>query len=196
MNATGLGLSDRVVTEFHALCNHAYEAWLTHRILFDNNPRVADLETGRAAPFFVRLSIITQEYALQQIAKLHDPAVQQGRKNLTLEYALRFGAWDAATTQALEAMLKDLEVFAKQIKPARNRVLSHNDLEFILDSEEPGGFKKDADRRYFETLQEFVNKVHEQTVGGPKPFCVRAEGDVFMFLKELQSDEAADSVGA
>lgn len=186
MSATGPGLSVRVVKEFHGLCNHAFESWLMHRTLFDDNPRDAELTTGPARMFFARLSVLTQEYSLQQIAKLHDPAVQQGRVNLTIDYIVRFGAWDAATRMALAERQAELDAFAKLIKPARNRVLSHIDLETILCSEAPGGFEEDADRRYFEVLEQFVNTVHDLTVGGPLPFCKTVEGDVFMFLKEFR----------
>jgi hypothetical protein len=184
----GSGLSERIIREFHGLCNHAYDAWITHRTLFDDNPRVRELDGHGMAPFFSRLFSITQEYSLHQIAKLHDPAVQMGRANLTLEYMLRFGAWDGPTTVALEGMKRELDEFARHLKSLRNRSLSHNDLEAILSNEPLGAFPADTDKRYFTSLQQFVNTAHDAAIGGPLPFHVMAEGDVFMFLKRLLRD--------
>jgi len=39
-------LSARVVDEFCKVCNWTYEVWLTHRDLFNENPRSKELQTS------------------------------------------------------------------------------------------------------------------------------------------------------
>lgn len=183
--STANTLTDRHFREFHALCNHAYDAWITHRTLFDDNPRVAELEEHGMAPFFSRLFSITQEYSLHQICKLHDRAEQMGRTNLTLDYVVRFGPWNATTATVLANQKDQLDKFAANLRTLRNRALSHNDVDAILCGGPLGSFPADADKAYFAELEQFVNTAHEAAFGGPMPFHVMAEGDVFMFLKRI-----------
>jgi hypothetical protein len=49
-----------------------------------------------------------------------------------------------------------------------------------------GGFAQGADDRYFEVLQEFVNTVHEQVIGGPWPFDDIVKNDVAAFLATVK----------
>ncbi len=85
-------ISKDIALKFCGLCNWVYEAWITHKLLFDDNEAQKD-SIGKAAAFMVRLSTITQEYSLLQIAKLHDPAIQKNSLNLTVDYMMRFGEW-------------------------------------------------------------------------------------------------------
>jgi len=79
-------LSRQVLDEFCGICAWAHEAWETHRASFDDNPDAEAIRNvGANDAYLGRLSIITQEYSLQQIAKLHDPAIQQNGVNQTLE---------------------------------------------------------------------------------------------------------------
>ena len=171
-------LTPRVVKEFCKLCDWAYEVWVTHRVLFDDNPDINLMMQGKSAHLLERLSIITHEYSLHQLIKLHDPAVQVGRVNLSLEYVVNYGGWDQKTISILrplhDTLIKEL---ASRIRPARNRCLSHNDLKTVLDDSSLGKFDKDADCRYFEALQEFVNVIHDKSIGGPYPFNEIAKND-------------------
>lgn len=190
-------LSDRVVVEFHGVCNHAFGAWQLRRTLFDDNPRIAEFESEPTAPFFKWIGDITHDYILLQLAKLHDPAVQSGRCNLSLAFVIQYGGWDSETRQELERMVAELAKLAELIRPARNRIVSHFDLESILEGKPLGAFRENADQEYFKILEEFVNLVHDKTVGGPRPFCIMAKGDAGMFLTRFyRAAEAGESHGA
>ena len=78
---------------------------------------------------------------------------------------------------------KNLDNLATAIRPARNGILAHNDLEAILNAEPLGKFKENADKDYFEKLQQFVDLVYDKTVGAAIEFGTAAIGDVFDFLK-------------
>jgi len=170
---------------FCRVCSWAYQAWVTHKYLFDQNDKKTD--TLQKAPAFTsRLSTITQEYSLQQIAKLHDPAVQKTDLNVSVDFVVRFGEWGAkeAEIKAIEERL--LQLWG-HLKPARNKLLAHNDLKALLANEALGGFPEGEDDLYFAALQELVNEVHARWVdGGPYPFDDLAINDVFEFLNVLE----------
>ena len=173
---------------FCKVCCWAYQAWVTHKYLFDQNDNTANT-IEKAIAFTNRLSTITQEYSLQQIAKLHDPAVQKNDRNVSVDFVVRFGEWGdkEAEIKAIEVRLLDLW---GHLKPARNKLLAHNDLKALLANEALGGFPEGEDDLYFAALQELVNEVHARWVDGePYPFDDLAINDVFEFLNVLERSQ-------
>src|SRR5437667_12853122 len=57
-------LSEQTVQDFINICHWTYEAWITHRILFDDNPNGEELRHSKYGPLLGRLSNITADYAL------------------------------------------------------------------------------------------------------------------------------------
>src|SRR5471030_315535 len=110
--------SEIVVGKFCEICQATYDAWRTHRVLFHKNPREAELIKSPAGKALIRLSIITQEYFLHQVSKLHDPAVQKDQVNLGIDYIVKFGGWDEIVKAKLKALQKQLEEVPKKIRPA------------------------------------------------------------------------------
>lgn len=177
-------ISPDVATKFCELCNWAYECWVTHRRLFDDNPKT-ETTIGRVKYFTARLSIITQEYSLLQICKLHDPALQRASVNITIDYIVRFGDWGLDADKINGYALRLSQLFEK-LKSARNKILAHNDLEAIMEASVLGEFHIGLDYEYFYVLQELVNAVHEKWVEGPYPFNDLAGADVEEFLHALE----------
>ena len=177
-------MTKEIALKFCELCNWVYESWTTHRTLFDNNQK-KEKNIGKCFDFTSRLSVITQEYTLQQVAKLHDRAIQGKSTNLTIDYVIRFGEW-GERLEDIERISAQLVALWEKIISARHKILSHNDLETILANEPLGGFPKGEDEEYFETLQDLVNVIHERWLGGPYPFNDLAEGDVHEFLHLLE----------
>lgn len=176
-----------VAKHFCELCNWAYECWVTHKRLFDENVKT-ETTIARAKYFTSRLSVITQEYSLLQICKLHDPAIQKSAVNITIDYIVRFGDWGTDTIEINQHVLRLSALFDK-LKSARNKVLAHNDLEAITAAATLGEFPEGLDNEYFETLQELVNAVHKKWLGGPYPFNDLAGADVEEFLHVLEKTE-------
>lgn len=171
-------LSPRLVKEFCKLCDWSFQVWLNHRELFDDNPRSAELQQSMGADALARLNTISHEYTLLQIAKLHDRAVVAGEVTLGIEYILKYGGWNQATLDKLTDLATNLNEFAKGLRSLRNRALSHNDLAAVLSGAKLGEFEKDKDVQYFAALQEFVDVVHSEVVGGPYPFDDLVKNDV------------------
>ncbi len=178
-------LSAQLTTEFCKLCDWAFQCWLNHRHLFDENPRADELRQSKAGYAFDRLSIISQEYSLLQVTKLHDKAVVAGNVTLGIEYVTKYGGWDPAVQAKLKGLADRLNDFAKNLRAVRNCLLSHNDLAAVLSGAPLGSFTKGEDNNYFTTLQEFVDVVHDQVIGGPYPFNNLVKTDVRDFLSML-----------
>ena len=51
-------LSKSTLKDFCDLCNWIYEVWITHKILFDDNPRKAELQKSLEGNALGRLSIV------------------------------------------------------------------------------------------------------------------------------------------
>ena len=178
-------LSASVVVEFCKLCDWAHEVWLNHLALFDKNERIEELTNSFAGEEFARLSVISHEYSLLQIAKLHDKAVMNGKITLGIDYMLTYGGWSDSVHVQLKKLAEELNRFASQLRDVRNKSLSHNDLATIVAQATLGEFAEGADERYFKALEEFVNVIHGEVIGGPWPFDHLVVSDVAAFLATI-----------
>jgi len=181
---TSLPLS--VINQFIEVCQWTYDVWSTHRSLFNDNPQRASLRASPAGDGLYRLSIISQEYLLQQIVKLHDPARQNGEENLGFDYICQCGGWDTDVSAKLQTLKMRLDEFAQKIRPARHKILSHFDLKTALSGSKLGDFPEGEDIEYFRLLQEFVNVVHNAVIGEPYLFSDDAKKDAMALLSCLK----------
>lgn len=177
--------SKEVVKKFCELCDWLFQSWQIRKYLFDENPELSILQSPRYGHLFYHLSVITQEYWLHQLAKLHDPAVQGGQNghiNLSIDYMIEYGHWNNETKAVLIDLREQMSILAKPIKEARNKILSHNDLAIILSSKELGCFNNSEDEIYFSCLQKFASLITETV--SEQPFIydnlVRNDIDAFM----------------
>jgi len=179
-------LSASVVVEFCALCDRAHLLWLNHLGLFDKNPRNGDFMKSTVKDEWIRLYEISQEHSSLQLVKLHDKAIMNGNITLGIDYVFTYGGWSGSVLSSLEKLKKELDRFADQLRGARNKMLSHYDLATILAGVPLGHFRDGDDERYFRALQEFVNIVHDQVVGGPYPFSHTVTNDIAFFLRAIK----------
>ena len=168
MTSGNPALSETVIKNFCELCSTAYVSWYIRKCLFheQNNPDFKYLQHHFFETFFRRLCNITQEHWILQIAKLHDPAIQGKRINLTIKYVTDYGNWDTATATTLKELKEKMEsLLFKPTGPARNKLIAHNDLISILADEPLGKFEVGEDDQYFEHLQKFAEIVHHKVCG-------------------------------
>ena len=176
-----------IINSFCNLCVEVRISCLTHRILFDDNPNAEQLKKSRLNNFLSHLSTITHEYSLQSVIKLHDPAKDnQGNKNLTFTYILECMGLEESVLTKLRPIYEQMNKLAEAIKPARYKLICHNDLDTILQAEGGlGGFEEDADIAYFTNMQEFVNIVHDHIIGGIFPLDTNFDNDIYNFADRL-----------
>jgi hypothetical protein len=178
--------SVQVMQAFCKICDWTYQVWLNHREMFDDNPRAEELQKSMGADALARLRTISHEYTLLQIAKLHDPVVVAGQVTLGIDYIVKYGGWSGETALKLGKLTEKLNGFAKGLRSVRNMSLSHNDLAAVLSCATLGEFERDEDIQYFATLQQFVDVVHGEVIGGPWPFNDLVKNDVVALLAMLK----------
>ncbi|MEO7863626.1 MAG: hypothetical protein ABIU05_24960 [Nitrospirales bacterium] len=152
---------------FFDVCNEAHEVWILRRTLIDDNLQIDDLRRGHYVHLLERLSRILHEYLLLQLGKLHDPAHDHKRDNLSISYIVKYGAWDKATGETLRTLARELDSLDKQIRPARHRIIAHNDEETMVKGVPLGKFPPGADTKYFQALHEFLRLAYEKMTGDP-----------------------------
>ena len=180
-------LSASDVLVFCALCDKAHEYWVNHLELFEKNPRNEEFMKSIVRPEWVRLSIISQEYSLLQVCKLHDKADMNGNITLGIDYVFNYGGWSDSVRPRLEALKRELDDFANnKLRGVRNKILSHYDRATILAEATLGSSAKEEDEKYFEALQEFVNIVYGEVIGGPYPFSNLVKNDIAFFLRTIK----------
>ena len=182
-------ISNDLIEEFCELCNWAFQAWATFRVLFDDNPRAAELQRSQGAPALKRLNTICHEYSLLQIAKLHDPAITFGKPTMGIDYILKYGGWSEPMLIKLKSLAEQLNMFERKLRAARNKVLSHNDLDAVMSNSRLGSFDKNDDAKYFQKLQEFVDLVHDEVIGGPWPFDDHVRRDAAALMAMIKTNE-------
>lgn len=178
-------VTPEIVEQFATLCDDAYAAWIVRRGLFDDNAWLRDADTTFIMYGLAALDRITMEHALLQIAKLHDPAKHSGNENLSLNFLLSYGNWDAGVSAQLMKHCAVLDAFYGQIKSARNKLVAHNDLKALRSGAARGAFSEGADREYFQHLQSFLNTIHEAVVGGPRLFFDLLRSDISILGRRM-----------
>jgi uncharacterized protein (DUF2249 family) len=182
--------SEQVVLEFCKLCSWTHEVWQMHRTFESQLAQLTEQARTRHAYLFERLSIVSQEYTLLQITKLHDPSVQQRSVNLSLAYIVEYGAWDAETLAELLRLKARLDDLGRAtLSAARNKLLCHSDLAAILAGDALGSFATGIDDDYFDALKAFTNIVHDRVIGGPFIFGDEAESDVRDLVTALNASQ-------
>ena len=153
---------------FCNLCQWVYECWTTHSNLLECLP--ARLEEERSVPFvdfmetphgrcLERLNVMSHEYIILQIAKLHDPARQGRNENLSVGFFLSQDLWTEDEHAALRDIAIELEGFYAQVENARNKILAHNDRRVFKRDSPLGGFREGDDERYFRTLGQLCSMI-------------------------------------
>ena len=165
-------LSNELVEEFCSYCIWVNEIWKVKRIIYDDNPKLDLLFSKSRFPFLLcDLGIITKDFILQAVIKIHDPAMDnRGNSNLTLDYMIQYGDWDKHTRTRLARIRAILDKLAEPLKAARNKILAHRDIQTIEVGKPLGSFGKIRSTRYFNLLQIFVNIVGEKKGKGIYPF--------------------------
>ena len=148
-----------IVKQFEQQCIWAHQSWKTRKCLFDNESNLPAFQQPHYEHFFLRLSVVLQEYWMQQVAKLHDLAGKPGQHNLSVNYMIECGDWDVGTEAQLTELRDKMLPFVKKMKPPRNKLAAHNDVDTILAATKFGKFDAGEDLEYFERLKAFTEIV-------------------------------------
>jgi hypothetical protein len=120
---------------------------------------------------------------MQQVARLHDPARSFGQDNLSVDYMIECGCWDAGIKTQLINLRDKMLPFAAKMKTPRNKLISHNDLASILSAKELGAFDQGEDVEYFGQLKAFAEIVVNTVLNGHFDYDNGVPTDAALFVE-------------
>ena len=101
----------------------------TFNCLFDSGPETERLLRESAGLFFDDLNTIMQEYAILLICRLTGPAESFGKPNLSTQRFTALLRQKGCHTPEIERLDASLTAYGERLKPARNKIIAHSDLE-------------------------------------------------------------------
>jgi hypothetical protein len=140
-----------------------YCQYHNYRVLFEgydgNEPRYGNL----AAISLGDLGSALKEHVILQVCELSDPwRDHRGNKNLSIRFFVVHAEFsDPLAKRELERLAEKLEAFAKKLKPARDKIISHFDRETTHRGKRLGGAAVEEWARYWVNLEQFVELLYQ-----------------------------------
>lgn len=108
--------------------------WIHYQTMFDGSDLKRELLDNTAPKFFRDLNLMLIQHLILQICKLTDPESTMGKRNLTVQFLIKSADFSASPRGLgkLTKIAARMDAFRKRILPARNRFISHLDLDAAL----------------------------------------------------------------
>jgi putative transcriptional regulator len=195
-STTTVAASD--VRAFAKVCVRARSVYMHYKAIFEETPPTENPIQKLSPYFFGDLCLMMREHIILQVCKLADPALDgRGNENLTVKFLAAnadFGT-DAVGAVELRARAKKIEQFRSQLKPARDKIISHLDRKSILDGRPLGGVQPDAWVDFWLDLQVFVRRLWKRYVGDdPVDICAAARSSDAVAIVQALSTFAASGL--
>ena len=186
---------DALQEEFIKLRNEAI--WLRQTVntfndLFDSGPETERILNESAALFFADLNRMMQEYAILLVCRLTGPAESFRKANLSTQRFTKLMRNERRLTPEIERLDASLTAYGELLKPARNKVVAHSDLEAHVNSTALGAHGEEVMVEFFENLQAYFDAVGNAIGVGPLDFRhAPGPGDVIDLVRKLNEADAA-----
>jgi len=124
----------RDVKKFVDHCVTLRAFWAHYQTLFEGSDLKRELLQSTAHKFFRDLNLMLIEHLILQICKLTDPECTMGKRNLTVQFLINNADFSASPRELakLTKIAARIDAFRKRILPARNKLISHLDLDAAL----------------------------------------------------------------
>ena len=119
------------------------------------------LRAPRFGGFFGTVHSALHRHFIMSVARLSDPAYTH-QWNVGLKFFSEAFQLDDATRARLTLLRDKMESFAVSIKPARNKLIGHNDADVLSSDVSVGGYNPGDDTAYVAYLKEFADIVSHQ----------------------------------
>jgi putative transcriptional regulator len=184
------------VKAFAGACVYARSLYMDYRAVFEDTPLDENPLKNLSPYFFGDLSRMFREHIILQVCKLTDPAADgRGNENLTVEFLTANADFstDPAAGEELRARAEKIEQFRSQLKPARDKFISHLDRKSILNGRPLGGASADAWVDFWLDLQAFVKLLWKRCVSDESMYICAAAGssDAVVMIQALRSFAAS-----
>lgn len=186
---------DALQEEFTKLRNEAI--WLRQTVntfndLFDSGPQTKRILNESAALFFADLNRMMQEYAILLVCRLTGPAESFRKANLSTQRFTKLMRNERRLTPEIERLDASLTAYGELLKPTRNKIVAHSDLEVHVNSTALGAHGEEAMVEFFENLQAYFDAVGNAIGVGPLDFRhAPGPGDVIDLVRKLNEADAA-----
>lgn len=163
---------------FCGSCVSLRALWQYYRTLFEGSDLKRELLQTTAPVFFGDLNAMFIEQLVQRVCRLTDNAQTMGRKNLTIKFLIDHTDFSAAlaTLDELRTLSDAIHRFRDRIVEARNRLISHLDVEAVR-LVQPLGAASDAEWfQFWLDLQDFLDVLLQHH--GMKHFYLNAIGNM------------------
>ena len=167
----------------------------TFNCLFDSGPETERLLQESAGLFFGDLNTMMQEYAILVVCRLTGPAESFGKANLSTQRFTALMRQRGCLTPEIERLDARLTAYGELLKPARDKIIAHSDLEVHIDDVALGAHSEEVMVEFFENLQAYFDAVGNAVGVGPLDFQhTPGPGDVIDLVRKLEraNDAARD----
>ncbi|MCP4614376.1 MAG: hypothetical protein GY845_37310 [Planctomycetes bacterium] len=168
---------------FHILMIHRQYCVLTK--FFEENPYML----GKASGFFKNMSDSMRLELLLEFAKVTDPAKSLGNDNLSVNHILENIQWPDTVKSKLSDYQQEIQSFRSYIKDARDKILSHIDVQTLLNKTVYAQFPLEEGERFIQNLKAFSTLAYETCFETPWNIILSFPGDVDDFCKILEEAE-------
>jgi hypothetical protein len=181
----------RVVKKFVDHCVTLRAFWVHYQAIFEGTDLKPELLQSTAHKFFHDLNLMLIEHLILQICKLTDPEITMGKRNLTIQYLIRYSDFSASPRDLAKVtkIAARIDKFRQRILPARNKLISHLDLDAAHGRRAFGGASVAAWQKFWLDLQDFVTIIHRRYVDRHAPFYLNGVGmisDADQLVKALK----------
>ena len=176
--------------EFETLRNEAI--WLcqivdTFNAMFDSDHETETLLRNCAKHFFSDLNRILHEYFYIVAYRLSEPRRTGDFDNLSTQRLTHLLKIRGRITDEIICLDEKLQKYGKRLRPARNKIIAHCDLETYRTQKTLGGHSEQELQDFLTNLQKYFDAVGNAVGLGPLDFRhSSASGDVLDLLKILQ----------
>jgi AbiU2 len=154
------------VEAFAQSCVLLRSMWWHYHTLFEVSKLRRELLAAVAPTFFSDVCAMLREHLVLHICRLTDNEQTMGRKNLTVKWLMAHADFSAepAKVERLRHLSDSINDFRKTILPARNRFISHVDLEAVRAGQPLGGASQEQWQQFWLVLQDFLQIIHQRYV--------------------------------
>ena len=115
--------------------------------------------------FFCRLSLVLVQYMELRMCALTDPPGARAQKNLTVKYILELIGPEVSKELGLDVLSERVLAIRPYIVEGRNKAIAHLDKDALLSRVVIGKYPRDVLDQSWQSLQQFVDKVHQYYFG-------------------------------
>ena len=187
---------DGIQSEFEKLRNEAI--WLrqvvnTFNLLFESGIDTKRILAQSASVFFGDLNRLMHEYVILAVCRLTGPARTAAKDNLTTQRITKLLRETGTVNPEIEKLDAELREYGELLKPARDKIVAHSDLEVYRESTPLGGHEKQVMVEFLENLQRYFDAVGNVIGVGPLDFRhTPAKGDALDLVRTLKNSNDSE----